>query len=258
VNIDELARSAATEARSVAAESVDPTAMLARLYRTRRNRSVASIVAIVVVAVAVAIGTVVARTGNGNDSAPAVSPPAPCVHATCHHVVLKVPVTFTLPKTFQKGFHQYSLGVVEVYRRDIDTTGVTVAENATPVRNDYTWTRDPAAGTTAKSVATWLAQRPFLSHTALVATQVGGLPAWRVAGQLKPGAALHAVKDYESVAPTFLVDSAHMAYAPDLIGEYTVVDVPGAGITVIWSWSVGHGQRALAGNRAFIDTLAFH
>jgi hypothetical protein len=63
------------------------------------------------------------------------------------------------------------------------------------------------------------------------------------------------------VAPTFLIDgNRHMAYAPnrDLIGEYTLVDVPGAGITVIWSWSVGHGQKALAGNQAFIDTLVFH
>jgi hypothetical protein len=144
-----------------------------------------------------------------------------------------------------------------VYRGDIDTTGVSVAENAIPVKDDYTWTRDPAAGTTAKSVATWLAHRPFLTNTALVPTHVGGLPAWRVSGQLKPGARLPALKDSVKVAPTFLNDIGHMAYAPNLIGDYTLVAVPGAGITVIWSWSLDHGARALAGNQAFIDRLSF-
>jgi hypothetical protein len=260
VNIDELARSAATEARTVAAESIDPAAMLGRLYRTRRNRSVASIVAIVIVAVAVAIGAVAARMGSGNDSAPAVSTQArPCAHATCHHVVLTVPVTFTLPDTFQNGFEQQSLDVIEVYRGDVATTGVSVAENAIPVKDDYSWARDPAAGTTAKSVAMWLSKRPFLRRTAVVPTQVGGLPAWRVSGQLKPGARLPAHKSLQPVAPTFIDGGGgQMAYSPSLIGEYTLVDVPGAGITVIWSWSVNHGPKALVGNQAFIDTLAFH
>jgi hypothetical protein len=259
VNIDELARSAATAARSIAADSIDSTAMLARLHRTRRNRSVASIVTIVVIAVAAAIGALVARTSGGDNSAPAVSAHTrPCARAACHHVVLTVPVTFTLPRNFQPGFEQQSLDGVEVYRADVETTGVSVAENAIPVRDDYSWARDPAAGTTAKSVAIWLSKRPFLQHTAVIATQVGGLPAWRVSGQLKPGARLRAHKNYEPVAPTFIDGAAQMAYSPSLLGEYTLVDVPGAGITVIWSWSLNHGQKALAGNQAFIDTLAFH
>ena len=145
-----------------------------------------------------------------------------------------------------------------MYRGDVETTGVSVAENATPVRDDYSWARDQSAGTSAKSVATWLSKRPFLQHTAVVPTQVGGLPAWRVSGQLKPGARLLAHKNDAPVAPTFIDDGGQMAYSPSLIGEYTLVDVPGAGLTVIWSWSLDHGPKALAGNQAFIDRLAFH
>ena len=112
MNIDELARSAAAEARGAAAERVDAATMLSPLYRTRRNRSVASIVAIVVVALSALIGTLVARAGGDSAAPPAVSPHTSCTHAKCptlHHVVLTVPVTFTLPHTFQNGFEQKSL-----------------------------------------------------------------------------------------------------------------------------------------------------
>ena len=260
MNIDELARSAAADARGVAAGAVDAPSMLARLYRTRRNRSIASIVTIVIVALSAVIGTLVARAGSNTAAPPATSPHA-CTSANCpkvHHVVLTTPVTFTLPHAFQNGFQQLSLDVVEVYRGDIGTTGVTVVEHATPVMNDYSWARDPAAGSTAKSVATWLSQRPFLEHTAVVATRVGGLPAWRVSGQLKPHARLHAHKSGLPVAPTFANSGVHLAYSASLIGDYTLVDVPGAGLTVIWSWSVNHGPNALIGNQAFVDRLHFH
>jgi hypothetical protein len=36
-----------------------------------------------------------------------------------------------------------------------------------------------------------------------------------------------------------------------------LLDVPGAGVTVIWSWAFDHTNRALAGNQAYIDGLSF-
>lgn len=146
--------------------------------------------------------------------------------------------------------------VFEAYRGDIATTGISVAENATPVRNDGSWVRDRSAGTTARSVARWLFKRPFLVHSTITRTKVGNITAWRVSATLKPGAALRATT-YRSVAPTFAVDDGTMGYRPTLIGEYTLLDIPGAGVTVIWSWSQDHPASALAGNQILIDKLRF-
>ena len=46
-------------------------------------------------------------------------------------------------------------------------------------------------------------------------------------------------------------------YRPNLTGQYTLLDVPGAGVTVIWSWTLNHGNQVLAANQAFIDGLSF-
>jgi hypothetical protein len=87
---------------------------------------------------------------------------------------------------------------------------------------------------------------------------VGGRPAWHVTGDLKPGAALPAPKATGNVAPTFgRAYSDSMGYRPGLTGQYTLLDVPGAGVTVIWSWTVDHRDRVLAANQAFINGLSF-
>jgi hypothetical protein len=48
-----------------------------------------------------------------------------------------------------------------------------------------------------------------------------------------------------------------MGYRANLTGQYTLLDVPGAGVTVIWSWTLNHDDHALAGNQAGIDGLSF-
>ena len=60
-----------------------------------------------------------------------------------------------------------------------------------------------------------------------------------------------------TVAPTFASGPAKAGYSPALTGEYTLLDVPGGGVTVIWSWNDNHNGQALAGNQAYIDTLSF-
>ena len=42
---------------------------------------------------------------------------------------------------------------------------------------------------------------------------------------------------------------------PLLKGTYTLVDQPGGGVAVIWSWHFGQGRPHLGGNREFIDSL---
>ena len=138
-----------------------------------------------------------------------------CLGGTRYKVTdMPVPVTVNLPANFRGEFNKLGAATLEDYRSDLDQTGVTVFENAVPVRNDASWTRDPAAGTTAHSMATWLSQRPFLTNTTLTATTVGGRQAWLVTGDLKSGVPLLSVKDGNAAAPTFSGDNATAAYSP--------------------------------------------
>ena len=74
-------------------------------------------------------------------------------------------------------------------------------------------------------------------------------------GSLKPGARLPATKA-GNAAPTFrTTGSGQAAYGPLLSGEYTLVDVPGAGLTVVWSWTLS--GEDLTPNQAVIDSLSF-
>ena len=54
----------------------------------------------------------------------------------------------------------------------------------------------------------------------------------------------------EAAAPTFAGDEVSMGSSPDLDGEYVVLEVPGAGLTVIWTWSDPRGPAVLAESRA--------
>lgn len=275
MTIDDLARAAATDARRTAVRHIDPATSLRQLHRIRRNRTRLSIVAAMAAAVAFLAGAGALMTNDRTanpvnrpassptptDSGPCADRAIRCLGGGRFRVALTVPVTVTLPANFQGAFSTRRKDLLEDYRNDIETTGVSVGENAIPVRDDASWARDPAAGATAASVARWLATRPFLVHAALTPTSVGGLRAWRVSGQLKPGAALPALKNgSRMVAPTFksaMDSNSNAGYATDLTGEYTLLDVKGAGVTVIWSWTQGHGTRALAGNQAYIDGLSF-
>jgi hypothetical protein len=44
-----------------------------------------------------------------------------------------------------------------------------------------------------------------------------------------------------------------MGFSRYLTGDYTLLDTPGAGVTVIWSWTMHQPRSALAGNEAFVD-----
>lgn len=268
MSVDELGQAAARAARSTTA-SIDHEAMLRRLHHRRRGQRIASITAGAAVFAVVLAGVVeVARPA----ATPAASRPAPtagaspdyrcnnvtifCVGANRLLIALDVPVTVTLSESFL-GITRLGDASFESYRTGIDHAGVTVTENAVPVRNDASWSRDPAAGTTAAAMSSWLAKRPFLIGAKVTPTTVDGRPAWRVSAALKPGAPLRAVKLLEgAVAPTFTDrHNTTMGYNQTLLGEYTLLDIPGAGVTVLWSWALDLPRTQLAGNRPFIDGL---
>ena len=266
MTIDNLGRAAARGARHKATQEVEPTMMLEKLHRTHRTRTVTMTVA---GAAAAVIGIVIVVHGVSTPKASQPGAPVPSASSPCGPTVqclggtrykvtdMPVPVTVNLPANFRGEFNKLGTATLEDYRSDLDMTGVTVFENAVPVRNDASWTRDPAAGTTAHSMATWLSQRPFLTNTTLTATTVGGRQAWLVTGDLKSGVPLLSVKDGNAAAPTFSGDNATAAYSPSLSGEYTLVDVPGAGVTVIWSWAPAQTKGNLGESRAYVQGLSF-
>jgi hypothetical protein len=277
MSIDDLAREAATDARRTTANKVVPDAMLLQLHRTdqQRRRTTAG-VAMALVAVLVAVGGLaLTRNQNHKTEAPATKPtsnPATgqgpcadpaivCLGSHRYRMALRVPVTVTLPHNFETSFHVFTSREVEAYRSDVGQSGgvgVSVVERAVPVRYDNSWTRDPSAGTTAHSMAVWLHGRPFLRNATLTRTTVDGRPAWRVSGQLRPGADLPAFKGgVGNVAPTFKGLTGTEGYNHSLSGDYTLVQLPHAEVTVIWSWAFEHSRARLAGNQAYIDGLSF-
>jgi len=281
MSIDDLARAAAADVRRQAARDVVPERRLGELHRTRRTNNVLSVVAVLVIGAVVMIGggallghNQIGTPGSGTTSAPATpsqsrtpSPeptPDPCQDpaVTClgtnrFRVHLAVPVTVTLPANFEATFSIFSRDAMEAHRSDLDTTGVTVLEHAIPVKYDASWTRDPAAGASAQSVASWLFRRPFLTNATLTQVTLDGRVAWRVTGDLKPDAALPAAKNDWSVAPTFVGQPVTEGYRRALTGEYTLLDVPGAGVTVIWSWSLDQAPGATVRNQDYVDGLTF-
>lgn len=272
MTIDELGRAAASEARRNAVTAIDPATMLDRLHQLRRRRRTARLVAATVcVAATLAVaGALVNRTDSAKhknpasgrstaSSRPCADPEIKCIGANrLRFIGLPAPITVNPPANFHRQF-TVETDAIEAYRNDVATTGVAVTENATPVKYGPTaWVRDPNAGSTAASMARWLSHRPFLVHTALTRTTVGGLPAWQVSGDLKPNAALPASKVGGDVAPTFGHSyNEGFGYRADLTGQYTLLDVPKAGVTVIWSWTLNHDASALTQNQAFIDGLSF-
>ena len=278
--IDDLGRTAVDDLRRTVGDGLAPDDMLQRLHQARRRRGIAGVTSfavVVLLVVAVALtGTGVGRdtvttppagtrtpTSEATDSDATLSPEVcatprvTCLGGRRVQVDLPVPVRLTVPDSFVGRLQLWGRNAVEDYRVGVDRVGVTVLEDARPVVYDDSWETDPSAGRTARSVARWLADRPFFSQAVTTRITLDGLPAWRVTPTVRPGAAMPVTKGDFPAAPTFAGTAVTITSSPDVPAEYVLVDVPGAGLTVIWSWSYGHGPTVLAANRAYVDALRF-
>ena len=186
--------------------------MLEDLRRTRRSRNVGTVVAVAAVVVTASVvslslfdrgenapaapgatsPTVLPSSGSGDACA---DPDITCLSDERYKVAMTVPVTLTVPATFERG---RSTASATEPSRTIATTWTRPASpcsrRATAVKDDAAWSADPAAGQSAHAMATWLLHRPFLVDATMTRTNVGGLEAWRVSATLKPGAHLPAAK----------------------------------------------------------------
>ena len=93
---------------------------------------------------------------------------------------------------------------------------------------------------TAEFFANWLAQRPFLSSSPVRTGSVDGHRAWVVDAVVKPGRPSGPATCNGTIDcyPIMLVDDDMVGTWEGLTSRYTVLDLPGAGVTVVWSWGL--------------------
>jgi hypothetical protein len=281
VTLDELAEVATRDLATATGRGLSPDTMLARLHRARHRRTaVVSVAAAAVLAVTVAgVGAAVGRDGatpsprppaaglrtptDQTDDNPCEQPLITCPHGGGHwvRVALIDPVELSSTTSDFEAYPRiFSVDLLDAYRTGVTyNSGFTVVERAVPVRNTSQWSRAPAAGSTARSIATWLAHRPFLQPTTAVPVSLGGRPAWRVRTVLRDGSRMTASRNDEPVAPLFRNPTgARVGVAPDLPGEITLLPSPaGHGVIAVWSWTLSPRASVLVGSRLMIGSLHF-
>jgi hypothetical protein len=271
MSLDELARSATAQLSRSMTDTLDPGDMLRRLHGSRRRRTGAVVAAVAVAVLATVLGSalVTAQAGRGDLPAhrgsevrsgglPAFchDPLLRCLGDRRLRILLRHPFTVTVPGTFRLEPQVPGKRAAELYRSDVEQTGVTLMQDVVPVRDDDSWTRDPAAGTTARSMARWLRHRPYFQVARLTSRQVAGRTAWLVTGRVRADAFLSESRRAGfPVAPAFRTGDVTSGVAPLLPGTFTLVDQPRGGVTVIWSWTVGADRTALPGNRPMVTAL---
>jgi hypothetical protein len=231
--------------------------------RRRRVRIGVGAVAAILLAGALLRATVAAPDRRAEPPPPPPPPPAPVVRMAAGALPhLTVPVSFPASPVLVR-VEPGSGGDVARFNQAQDLAGVTILENVVPVA-DEAGRRDPTAGRTARDMARWLAARPYLVDTRVVPVAVGGLSGWRVTSDLEPR--LKRSDDIPLVPgerplrmpPALRAGTAFARFGP-AVGDMTFVDVPGAGVVAIWTWSARGDLNAANGPKLkeFVAALRF-
>jgi hypothetical protein len=284
MSIDQRARTAGALLRKAHDDDRDVSESYSRMLVTIQRRAWMRVLAAAVVLAAVAGGVGVALNRSDNvDVAPVGKPPAPTtgVERTCEQTFfhcgagsritmsLPVPATWTVQPPFSRDLNPVTdagtgrLLFAETYRKDTaEPAGVTVVEGVRATKADHLADVDPSAPTHARALAEWVSRRSFLRSGAVQKTPVGGLPGWTVQVQLRTPARAGVAECNQLTTRCMpvlvLPDTSTVlgAWGP-MIARYTFVNVPGAGPTVIWSWTFGDTDHALKENQSLIDSLRF-
>jgi hypothetical protein len=285
MNLDQLGRRAGAEIRRVPAGLAADTAGLDELLRrdTRRRRSTV-VLAVAVAMLVVALGwRAVAGLGpsditpSGPAQTPTSSSPAGsrvmthnpvacdlvlrCTGPDAYQLRIDVPVSYTLPLS------TWELGTYTATTADFAPNeygyGVSVMENAKPAMNSSRPQVDPSGGTTAESIARWLAARPFLVSSPVTQTTLSRLPAWQVDVRLKPDQHTITHCGYnaqDACLPLMLMDisgSRTVGIWGDGQIRWTFVDLPNGGTTAVWTWNFDNNPHGFAPGQPLIDSIRF-
>ncbi|MFC5175958.1 hypothetical protein [Nocardioides taihuensis] len=266
MSIDDLAREASRDLRDATRLDVG-TAWneLGRVARSRRRARAAGAVVVAALVVAAALGIRLVDPTDSRAVSPAGNPPSSGLPAPtgrdCQNtqiscgpdrtatIALRVPLHWTVPP----GFHFPASGngptplTVESYRDD-GTEGVSVVEAAQAATAESV-ARPVLGVTSARSLARWISQRPFLASSPVREERLDGRRAWVVDVRLRPGAGPGPATCTAGIPchPVLLAEGDVWGAWRGIESRYTVVDLPGAGTTVVWSWNLtGHAPGPTA------------
>ncbi len=261
MNIEDRARRAGHDLRQATPASVDAALGELQVAAPRRRRAHAAAAACAVVAVVGLIGAarwlLPSDAGIGQPATqPGASTPATQTSAdrgdgcdlsiiTCHGgrsytVALDVAMDWTLPRGFDAPYSGSppDSQFIETYLND-GRAGVSVLQDVSAASPQSAPGPVPGIGS-APALATWISQRPFLESSSVRTDRVDGHPAWTVEAQVgvgrPPGPATcnGRIKCY----PLMVQDDGSFVGAwRGMTSRYTVMELPGAGITVLWSWT---------------------
>jgi hypothetical protein len=260
MGFEDTARKAGMDLRE--ATHGDIEAALAELQRAvpRRRRARISVVtfsvaAALVVAVAASRSLLPEDSRNLQPAPPpqeTTSPPSSsgsgCEHLliTCYggrrvSVAMTVAMRWRIPADFNMPYSGGlpSTSLVETYTRRGAPGGVTVLEGISAAETRHEYVPVPEVRT-AESFANWLAQRPFLASSPVRTESLDGHRAWVVDAVVKPGRRAGPATCNVSIDcyPIMLVADDLVGTWEGLTNRYTVLDLPGAGVTVVWSWGL--------------------
>ncbi len=272
--IEDLARSAAADART--SSSVDVEAGLRDLYSVHhRRRHRARWGAVGAVVVALGIGWWGGQAMTRGPAAQHPSHPGPSPHAgspTCAPLVrclgsstylfeLTRPVRWHVVPGFQANAGAGTTPwLVESYSQHSGPgSGVSVLEKVRVPTPDGSSVQ-AGVPDTPHAFVEWLAERPYLSASAITQTSIDGRPAWRVRVTLRAGAGQGpgiCTSQYACHLVMRMPDGQAAGIWGDMMADYTALRVPGAGTTVVWSWAFGRDRDLLAHNRTLVHGLSW-
>ena len=163
-------------------------------------------------------------------------------HGGRHYTVwLTVPMDWTIPHEFEAPYSGAAptTSRVETYTQTAGGGGVTVLENVSAATSEP-FPAAVSAVVSAESFANWLTGRPFFSSSQLHTGRIDGRPAWIVDAVVGPGEPAGPASCNRTTAcyPTMLQGDHVIGAWAGLTSRYTILDLPGAGITVVWSWGL--------------------
>ncbi|HYO18190.1 MAG TPA: hypothetical protein VES02_05935 [Dermatophilaceae bacterium] len=278
MTVDSAGRSAAAALHRATDKDLEVHTMLDQLqHDSRRNKGIELAALVGAAALLVAVGWMFLRPADEATAIPGgavfgASATAVDLGKCCTDVAagdyllpLEVPFTVSIPAGWSLGGQEESTERGRVWL-DVDLrspadTGVFVVMDPQGSLPTEGRVPDPSAGTTADSMATWLAQRPYLKTTDVVSTTVSDLPAWQVDVQLRDN-----VKPTMTCQPNIL-DCMPMVLLPfgenatgitnGQRGRMIFVEIPGD--RVIWVYATGAGDLNTILDQAqpIIDSLDF-
>jgi hypothetical protein len=270
MSVHDLARAASADLRSHTVADVDAgldALLVAHDRRRRHSRFAIGLVA--AAAVLVAWWGVAGLDDHRTRSEPADHTPGgrgvcadaqvTCLGNRTYRFSLDSPIRWHIPRGFGvgSGAGVGDLLVESYWSHHGNNVGVTVMERVRTASQKTSTDPAPGVPATAAGFVGWLASRPYLHATTPRPISLDGHDGWRVRVSRRGSATGGPAMCLGDTTPCRAVTSAPIVTGMwgDLVADYVVVDLPGSGTLVAWSWATGHDTRALALNRTLIDGI---